>query len=182
MRPHIDLDAAGWFVIAFIATAFGILPVLALPMALGFGRMGDVAFLVAQGLLSVVVYAAAAALLVRARPWRRLLDLIVTLYLLSLLGALLMGLVQFVANPVAVLPIAKQLIPAATFGLVQPDSLAPLKLGFPDAAQYVGLALGFGVERWLLRRAGKPVGLEARPVIDPWPLRKSTPSETSAPS
>jgi hypothetical protein len=171
MRKHIDFDAALWFVVAFIATAFGILPLLALPMALGVGRMGDRGLLVAQGVLAVVVYATAAALLLRARPWRSLLDMVLTLYLLTLLGALLMGLARFVAAPSAGLAIAKEVIPAATFGLVQVETFAPLKLGFPDIAQYVGLAVGFILERWLLRRAGKPVGSEARPIVTPWPLR-----------
>ena len=49
MRPQIDLDAGGWFIVAFIATAFGILPVLTVPLILGTGPIGDVAFLVAQG-------------------------------------------------------------------------------------------------------------------------------------
>jgi hypothetical protein len=182
MRPHLDLDAALWFVVAFIATAFGILPLLALPMALGAGRVGDSGFLVVQGALSIVAYAATTALLVRARPWRRLIDLVLTLFLLSLIGAALMGLVRFVANPKALLLIAKEVVPAATFGLFQVESFVPLRLGPPDVAQYAGLALGFAIERWLLRRAGKPVGSEARPVIKPWPLREPPPPETSAPS
>jgi hypothetical protein len=182
MRSHIDFDAALWFVVAFIATAFGILPLLALPMALGVGRVGDVGFLAVQGALSVIVYSVTAALLVRARPWRRLVDLVLTLYLLALLGAVLMGMVRFVANPVALLPIAKEVIPAATFGLVQVTSFAPLRLAFPDVAQYLGLAVGFAVERWWLRRAGKPVGADARPVIEPWPLRKPPPPDTPAKS
>jgi hypothetical protein len=180
MRPHIDLDAAGWFVMAFIASAFGILPLLALPMLLGIGRISSEGFLVAQGLLALVVYGVAGALLVRARPWRRLIDLVWTLFLLTLAAALLMAVVRFVAAPGAVLLVAKEVIPAATFGLVQVQSFAPLKLGSPDPAQYVGLAIGLGVERWLLRRAGKPVGAEARPLIEPWPLKESASSETSA--
>jgi hypothetical protein len=173
MRQHIDFDAALWFVVSFIATAFGILPLLALPMAVGVGPIGDRGFLVAQGVLAIAVYAVAAALLVRARPWRSLLDLVLTLYLLTLLGALLMGLVRFVAAPTALLQIAKEVIPAATFGLVQVEAFAPLKLGYPDVAQYLGLAIGFALERWLLRRAGKAVGSEARPAVQPWPLRKA---------
>ena len=86
-----------------------------------------------------------------------------------------MALVRFVATPGALLSIVKDVIPSLTFGLVQVESFAPLKLGFPDVAQYLGVAIGFAVERLILRRAGKPVGAEAAPVIKPWPLRSAPP-------
>jgi hypothetical protein len=180
MRLHIDLDAASWFILAFIVVSFGILPVLVAPLLLGVGPIGDTAFLISRGALTLVVYSVAASLLVRARPWRRLVDLILALFLLSLLGAVLMAMIRFVADPGSWRPILLEVIPATTFGIVQFRSLEPLRLGAPDIAKYVGVAIGLGVERWLLRRSGKPVGAQATPQIQPWPLPKGASSEESS--
>jgi hypothetical protein len=179
MRPRIDLDAGAWFVMAWIAVAFGTLPVLTLPLLLGTGPFTGPAFLVAQGLWTAVVYAVAGALLVRARPWRRLLDLVVTLFLLTVSAAALMGILRFIVTPGLWWPVADAVVPAATFGLVQIESFVPLKLGTPDVWQYVGLALGFYLGRLALTRAGRPVGAAAAPRITPWPL-KSEHAESDA--
>ncbi len=169
-RPRFDLDAGVWFVVAFVATAFGILPLLAVPMLLGVGRMSDSAYLVADAGLKLVVYGVAAALLVRARPWRRLVDLVATMWVLFVGAAVLMSVVYFLASPGSMASIVRDVASALTFGLVQLESVDPLKLGIPDVAPYVGLALGFWIETARLRRAGRPVGEDARPRVELWDL------------
>ncbi len=173
MRFDIDFDAAGWFIVAFIASAFGLLLVLPLGLLINGGPLGDTAYFVMQAGLTVAIYGTAAALLVRARPWRSLLELVIALYLLSLLAALGLALVRFVASPGAWGQLAKDLVPALTFGLVQIDSLAPLRFGPPDPSPYVGVAVGFGLMRWWLVRTGKAVGEAARPSIHPWPVKRT---------
>lgn len=170
MRLQIDLDAAGWFVVSFIASAFGLLAVLSVGLAVNHGPLGNFAYLLTQGLMSIAIYGTTAALLVRARPWRTLVSLIVTLFLLSVIAAVGLALLRFIAAPGAWSQLVEDIAPAATFGLLQVDSLAPFKLGPPDPSPYLGVVLGFLLARWQLRRAGKTVGDAARPRIQPWPL------------
>ncbi len=66
---------------------------------------------------------------------------------------------RFFAAPGALAPVAEELIPALTFGLVQVESFAPLKLGVPDSRSLRrAWRSGFAVERMAAATRGQAGG------------------------
>ncbi|HEY5467543.1 MAG TPA: hypothetical protein VIK85_00370 [Coriobacteriia bacterium] len=168
--PHFDADAALWFAVALLVTAFATIPVLSVGLAIA-GQPLDGAFYIGvTGGLAALVFGVTTAVLVRNRPWRTFGDTLWTLYVLQLVAATLLAVGQFVRAPMSGVLIARGLLAPLTFGVVQIDSFSPLQVAFPDAWPLVGTLVGLVAGRWLLTRRGRAVGEAARVVVEPMRL------------
>jgi hypothetical protein len=165
-----DADAALWFAVALLATAFATIPVLSVGLAILGHPLDGALYIGVTGGLVTLVFGVTTAVLVRNRPWRTYADIVWTLYVLQLAAASLLAVGQFVRAPANAGLVARGLIAPLTFGVVQIDSFAPLQVAFPDAWPLVGTLLGLLVGRWLLTRRGRAVGEAARIVVEPMRL------------
>ncbi len=169
-RFRFDADAALWFAVALLVSAFATLPVLAIGLGILGHALDGHAYIGATGATIVLAFAVATGLLVRARPWRNYRDTLLTLYIVQAGAAVLLAVGQFLRAPARIDIVAGQLLAPLTFGIVQIDSFSPLALAFPDAWPLVGTVLGAAVGRWLLTARGRPVGEPARSRVEPMRL------------
>lgn len=173
LLARIDLDAAFWFAVALVASAFGMLPVLAAGLALLHHPLDGAAYVLVTGGVTGLAFGVVAALLVRARPWRRFGDLVLTLYVLNLAGGLLLALGQLIRTPGLPALIVGPLLAPLSFGAIQIVTLSPLRLDVPDMWPLIGFVAGFWLMRWRFAAHGWPTGDAARVELRPWPLAAS---------
>jgi len=167
---HFDADAALWFAVALLVTAFATIPVLSVGLAIVGQPLDGALYIAVTGGLVVLVFGVTTGVLVRNRPWRTVPGTLWTLYVLQLVASGLLAVGQFVRAPASVGLVARGLLAPLTFGIVQIDSFSPLQVAFPDAWPLVGTLLGLAVGRWLLTRRGREVGEAARVVVEPMRL------------
>jgi hypothetical protein len=173
-----DTDAAIWFAVAYVAAAFGLLPVMLAALAATGGPLGTWGYLAANAGVLIVAYGVTTALLVHTHPVRRLRDLLVTLYLLGLGFALAAAVLQFIGAPSAVGTVIGTLAAPLTFGAVQIVSLAPLKLAEPDVGAVLGVMVGFVLGRVYLRIRGRKSGAAADTAVTPMRLPSAHADDT----
>jgi hypothetical protein len=171
-RFRFDADAALWFAVALVATAFATIPMLSIALALLGHPIDDVSYIAATGALTSTAFAVTAGLLVVVRPWRTYRDTLLTLYVLQLGAAGLLAIGQFVRSPGNVLLVVRQILPPLSFGFLQIDSFSPLEVAFPEAWPLVGTFLGLLVARRMLASQGRAVGEAARVTVEPMRLPK----------
>lgn len=171
-RLRFDADAALWFAVALLITAFATIPVLTVGLGVTGQALDGAAYIAVTGGLAALVFGVTTLVLVRNRPWRTFRDTLLTLYVLQLVAASLLALGQFIRTPANVGLVARGLLAPLTFGIVQIDSFSPFEVAFPDAWPLVGTVLGLVIGRWLLTRRGRPVGESARVIVEPMRLPK----------
>lgn len=177
-RPRFDTDAAIWFAVAYMAAAFGLLPVMMGILATTGRGLDKWGYLAANAGVLVTAYAVTTALLVRAHPARRFGDVVATFYVLQSGVAFALAVLQFIGAPRTVLTVLASLLAPLTFGAVQITAVTPLALAEPDVGAIVGVCAGFLIGRTVLRASGRPVGIQAEAVVTPMRLPSSTEGDT----
>lgn len=169
-RPRVDFDAALWLTVAYFGAAFGILPVLLTGLAMTGAALDGLPYLAANAGVVTLAFTIAAAMLVRAEPSRRLGDLAFTLWALGVAATGAQTVLRIIGGPRQAFSALLSMAAPFTFGLVQLDSVAPLRLGPPDPWALVGVALGFTIAGAVLRARGRKVGAAADHGVTPMRL------------
>lgn len=177
-RPRFDGDAAIWFAVAYMAAAFGLLPVMVTALAATGGPLGSVGYMAANAGVLIAAYGVTTALLVRAHSSRRLLDLVFTFWALGIGFSVAAALLQFIGAPAAPTTVIGTLLASLTFGAVQIIGFAPLKLAEPDVGALLGVLLGFVAGRAYLRIRGRKSGAAADTAVTPMRLPSPTSRDT----
>ena len=173
-----DGDAAVWFAVAYMAAAFGLLPVMLTALAATGGPLGTWGYIAANAGILITAYGVTTALLVRARPARRLLALVFTFYLLGIGFSLAAAVLQFIGAPGSPTIVIGTLVAPLTFGAVQIVGFAPLKLAEPDIGALLGVLVGFALGRAYLRIRGRKSGAAADTAVTPMRLPSSNARDT----
>jgi len=169
-RPRFDGDAAIWFAVAYMAAAFGLLPVMMAALAATGGPLSTLGYIAANGGVLIAAYGVTTALLVRAHPARRLSDLVFTFYVLGIGISVAVAVLQFIGAPAAPTTVIGTLVAPLTFGALQIISLTPLKLASPDIGAALGVVIGFAAGRAYLRIRGRKSGAAADTAVTPMRL------------
>ena len=175
---HFDMDAAIWFAVAFMAAAFGILPVMLAVLAATGSPLGVVGYAAVNAGVQLAAFGVAATLLVRAAPARRFRDMLFTFYLLYLGAASVMAVLQFIRSPLGLPMVLASLLAPLTLGAVQVVGLSPLSFAEPDVWAAAGVGLGFLAGRLYLRARGRASGAEAKVEVTPMRLPSADSRDT----
>jgi hypothetical protein len=176
--PRFDGDAAIWFAVAYMAAAFGLLPVMVTALAATGSPLGTWGYIAANAGVLIAAYGVTTALLVRGNSSRRLADLVFTFWLLGIGFSVAAAMLQFIGAPGSPTTVIGTIVAPFTFGAVQITGFAPLRLAEPDLGALVGVLVGFGAGRAYLRIRGRKSGSAADTAVTPMRLPSPTSRDT----